>query len=131
MGWSVGRHVDHPCGGQISPWPARKENNVYQKTRRCFEEENKGALRQSFGRMLVIGVAEVMLVSGRCCCQIFDLSEEGSTEVLEECARLLGLDKGEVLESAVLLHGTRAIGDRWEGLEAGKIHEVTLVMDDR
>ena len=24
MGWSAGRHVDHPCGGEISPWPARK-----------------------------------------------------------------------------------------------------------
>ena len=24
MGWSAGRHMDHPCGGQISPWPARK-----------------------------------------------------------------------------------------------------------
>ena len=22
--WSAGRHVDHPCGRQISPWPARK-----------------------------------------------------------------------------------------------------------
>ena len=22
--WSAGRHVDHPCGWQISPWPARK-----------------------------------------------------------------------------------------------------------
>ena len=24
VGWPTGRHVDHPCGGQISPWPARK-----------------------------------------------------------------------------------------------------------
>ena len=24
VGWSAGRHVDRPCGGQISPWPARK-----------------------------------------------------------------------------------------------------------
>ena len=24
VGWSAGRYVDHPCGGQISPWPARK-----------------------------------------------------------------------------------------------------------
>ena len=24
VGWSAGRHVDHPCGGQISPWPAGK-----------------------------------------------------------------------------------------------------------
>ena len=23
-GWSAGRHVDHPCGVQILPWPARK-----------------------------------------------------------------------------------------------------------
>ena len=22
--WSAGRHVDHPCGGQIVPWPPRK-----------------------------------------------------------------------------------------------------------
>ena len=24
VGWSAGLHVDHPCRGQISPWPARK-----------------------------------------------------------------------------------------------------------
>ena len=24
MGWSAGRHVDHLCGGQTSPWPAGK-----------------------------------------------------------------------------------------------------------
>ena len=24
VGWSAGRHVDHPCAGLISPWPARK-----------------------------------------------------------------------------------------------------------
>ena len=24
VGWSAGRHVDHPCGGQVSPWPATK-----------------------------------------------------------------------------------------------------------
>ena len=27
VGWSAGRHVDHPCGGQISPWPARKDTD--------------------------------------------------------------------------------------------------------
>ena len=27
VGWSAGRHVDHPCGGQISPWPTRKVAN--------------------------------------------------------------------------------------------------------
>ena len=25
-GWSAGRHVHHPCGWQISPWPARKSH---------------------------------------------------------------------------------------------------------
>ena len=24
VGWSASHHVDHPCGGEISPWPARK-----------------------------------------------------------------------------------------------------------
>ena len=28
VGWSAGRHVDHPYGGQISPWPARKVTDV-------------------------------------------------------------------------------------------------------
>ena len=28
VGWSAGRHVDHPCGGKISPWPARKVTEV-------------------------------------------------------------------------------------------------------
>ena len=30
VGWSAGRHVDHPCGGgQISPWPARKVTDTH------------------------------------------------------------------------------------------------------
>ena len=77
--------------------------------------------------MLVIGVAEVMLVSGRCCCQMFDRFEDVRS-VLRVCARLLGLDEDKVLESATLLQGTRAIKDLKEDLEAGKIHELTLVM---
>ena len=28
VGWSAGCHVDHPCGGQISPWPARKVTDL-------------------------------------------------------------------------------------------------------
>ena len=33
VGWSAGRHVDHPCGGQNLPWPARKitECNDFEK----------------------------------------------------------------------------------------------------
>ena len=74
------------------------------------------------------GVAEVMLVSGRYCCQIFNLRFEDMTYVLRECARLLDLDEDKVLESATLMHGARAIKDLKEELEGGKIHELTLVM---
>ena len=28
VGWSAGCHVDHPCGWQISPWPARKVTEI-------------------------------------------------------------------------------------------------------
>ena len=28
VGWSAGRHVDHPCGWQISPWPARNVTDI-------------------------------------------------------------------------------------------------------
>ena len=31
VGWSAGRHVDHPCAGQISPWPARKVTECFLK----------------------------------------------------------------------------------------------------
>ena len=31
MGWSAGRHVDRPCGRQMSPWPARKVTDFGQK----------------------------------------------------------------------------------------------------
>ena len=32
VGWSAGRHVDHPCGWQISPSPARKVTDSEPKT---------------------------------------------------------------------------------------------------
>ena len=103
------------------------ENEAPGHGKATFEE--KGALRQSCGRMLAIGVAEVMLVSGRCCCQMFDLFRfAGVTGVLRECAHLLSLDEDKVLESGTLLQGTRAITHLSQDLEAGKIHEVTLVM---
>ena len=36
VGWSAGRHVDRPCGGQISPWPARKVTENYCRSRLNF-----------------------------------------------------------------------------------------------
>ena len=34
VGWSAGRHVDHPCGWQFSPWHARKVS-VFAKRGTC------------------------------------------------------------------------------------------------
>ena len=46
MGGSAGRQVDHPCGGQISPWPARKvtdngngNDNAKLAHKICFHQE--------------------------------------------------------------------------------------------
>ena len=41
VGWSAGRHVDHPSGGQVSPWPATKVSDTHththtqERTREC------------------------------------------------------------------------------------------------
>ena len=68
------------------------------------------------------------MLSGKCRSQIFDLDEDTLEEVLRECADLLGLDEDQVLKDATLLHGTSVITDLEEDLEAGKLHELTLVM---
>ena len=40
VGWSVGRHVDHPYGKQISPWPAKKiTENPVKKTGLHYSNE--------------------------------------------------------------------------------------------
>ena len=37
VGWSAGRHVNHTCGGQISPWPARKVTDNHLNKPRAIE----------------------------------------------------------------------------------------------
>ena len=48
VGWSAGRHVDHPCGGQISPWPARKVTALgstgNDRFNRCHNSRSAGRL---------------------------------------------------------------------------------------
>ena len=70
----------------------------------------------------------MMLLSGRCCSQIFNLNHETLEDVLSQCADLLDLDKDQVIGSASLMHGTVVITDLKEDLEAGKMYELTLVM---
>ena len=44
MGWSAGLHVDRPCGGQISLWPAIKvAERVLQGARK------RGGVQKSIG----------------------------------------------------------------------------------
>ena len=69
-----------------------------------------------------------MLLSGRCCSQIFNLDCKTLEDVLRECARLLDLHENQVLGSASLMHGTSVITDLKVDLEAGKMYELTLVM---
>ena len=40
MGWSAGRHVDHPCGVQISPWPAGKVTDNFKLTSKALHYIN-------------------------------------------------------------------------------------------
>ena len=44
VGWSAGRHVDHPSGGQLSPWPAGKITE-----RRFWEGFWEGGLGRAMG----------------------------------------------------------------------------------
>ena len=74
------------------------------------------------------GVVEVMLLSGRCFSQIVDLDYLTLEDVLCQFADLLGLDEDQVRGSATLMHGTSVIADLQNDLEAGKLHELTLVM---
>ena len=69
-----------------------------------------------------------MLLSGRCCSQIFDLDGETLEDILHQCAGLLGLDEDQVLGSASLMHGTSVITDLWKDLEPGEMYELTLVV---
>ena len=69
-----------------------------------------------------------MLLSGRCCSQIFDLDEEALDDVLSQCADLLDLDEDQVLGSASLMHGTSVITDLKADLEACRIYDLSLVM---
>ena len=52
MGWSAGRHVDHPCGGQISPWPASKATDLNRDFSKIISFSWTFALGGYFGRVL-------------------------------------------------------------------------------
>ena len=49
VGWSAGRHVDHPCGGQISPWPTRKvtDDFIPAEPRKSMEEREQRSKKKT------------------------------------------------------------------------------------
>ena len=51
VGRSAGRHVDHPCGGQISPWPARKVTDSYRFCLPSCGKGNSSAFRREVPTM--------------------------------------------------------------------------------
>ena len=68
----------------------------------------------------------IMLLSGRCCNQIFD-QDTPVEEVLAECGRLLDMHPSRVRRSGTLMSGTVVVTDL-RSLDAGKVHELTLVL---
>ena len=71
-------------------------------------------------------VLSVMLLSGRCCNQIFH-QYMPVEEVLVECGMLLQMDPLQVRRGGTLMSGTSVITDL-RSLDAGKVHELTLVL---
>ena len=50
VGCSAGRHVDHPCGGQISPWPASTINTKIFAIQKILRGINFVKLQKIFSR---------------------------------------------------------------------------------
>ena len=53
--WSAGRHVDHPCGGKFSPWPARKVTETFSGIFGDFSEGRKTATLVNVGSGCKVG----------------------------------------------------------------------------
>ena len=68
----------------------------------------------------------VMLLSGRCCNQIF-FRGTPVKGVLVECGALLKMDLWQVQRRGTLVSGTVVVTDLWS-LDAGKVHGLTLVL---
>ena len=71
-------------------------------------------------------VLSVTLLSGRCCNQIFGKYVPVEA-VLAECGKLLDMDPLRVRRCGTLMSGTAVMTD-FRSLDAGKVHELTLVL---
>ena len=59
VGWSAGRHVDRPCGGQISPWPARRvtDSKAFSRGKTAIKAlgRGNGPLRRENAPLALMG----------------------------------------------------------------------------
>ena len=83
------------------------------------------ALERSRNSRHLVGL-KVILMSGRCCSEVFGL-HNGMWEVLRRCAASLDLDPDYVEGNGTLMRGPTEVKNLFE-LELGKLHEVTLVL---
>ena len=74
----------------------------------------------------VVGL-KVVLLSGRCCHEIFSVYVHTREDVLRRCAAALNLDPGHIERSGTFMRGDLEVRHLSE-LTPGKLHEITLVL---
>ena len=89
------------------------------------EEILQHALEWSRNCSDLVGL-KVVLMSGRCCSEVFRLRTVMGF-VLKLCAASLDLDPDYVERNGTLMRGPTKVKDL-RGLEPGKLHEITLVL---
>ena len=89
------------------------------------EEILQHALERSRNCSRLVGL-KVILMSGRCCSEVFGLSADVSL-VLRLCAASLDLDPDYVERNGTLMRGPTEVKHLFK-LDTGKLHEITMVL---
>ena len=89
------------------------------------EEILQLALKRSRNGAELVGL-KLVLMSGRCCSEVFGHSADMSV-ALRRCAASLDLDPDYVERNGTLMRGPTEVKNLFE-LEPGELHEITLVL---
>ena len=90
------------------------------------KEMMQNAVRPRPGQCSLVGL-KVVLLSGRCCDEIFLFHYDDRRLVLRRCAELLNLDPDHLERSGALMRGTVEVRN-FDELAPGQLHEITLVL---